>query len=83
MNELRAFLRKLLLIRFLEFLKGAHQLGMRHHRVGRNARLGLKPGLKFIVSINIHMVLLGYGQVFAVRGRGQRAAHRGAAELLK
>ena len=58
-----AFLRKPLIVGLLEFLEGAHQLGMRHHRVGRNARLGLK----FIVSINIHMVLLGYGQVFAAR----------------
>jgi hypothetical protein len=48
-----------------------------------SARLGLKPGLKFIVSIKIHMVLVGYGHVFAARGRGQRAAHRGATELLK
>jgi hypothetical protein len=36
---------------FLEGLEGAHHLGMRHHRVERNARLGLK----FVRSVDIHL----------------------------
>jgi hypothetical protein len=67
------------IIGLLEFLEGPHQCGMRHRRVGRNARLGLK----FILGINIHMFLLGYGQIFAAQRARRRAAHRGAAELLK
>jgi hypothetical protein len=54
------------IIGLLEFLEGPHQCGMRHRRVGRNARLGLK----FILGINIHMFLLGYGQIFAAREHG-------------
>ena len=42
--------RQALVVGLLEGLEGAHHLGMRHHRVERNARLGLE----IIVGVDIH-----------------------------
>ena len=46
--------RQALVVGLLEGVEGAHHLGMRHHRVERYARFGLKLGM----GIDIHLVLL-------------------------
>jgi hypothetical protein len=53
-HDVLVALGKPLVIGVLEGLESAHHLAMRHHGVERNARLGLK----FIVGIDIHWLLL-------------------------
>ncbi len=46
-----------LVVRILEGLEGPHQFAVRHHGVGRNARLGLE----LVVHLHIHVCLLVSG----------------------